>query len=80
MRIDTVCGKEYWIVTDRADLLGWDILHVEHWKPGVKRLHVTNKIGTEVRMLYCPTEYLEGYDPLEAEIVYEDILDAEVIF
>ena len=79
MRVDIVHGEPYYLVTSRDDLLGWNILHVEHWKPGVKRLHVMNATETEFRMLYCRTEYLEGRNPLEAEIVVEDILDAEEI-
>ena len=85
MKIDNIDGREYWTVTHVDDLLAWNILYEEPWKEGVTRLHVTNAaLPNEFRMLYCRNAILKErdrlkYEALVAEIVYEDILDAEYI-
>lgn len=85
MKIETVDGQEYWIVTHPDDLLSWKIIHIEDFKPGVKRLHTRNAaLPSEFRLLYCSTEILTERANLRAgtlhtDIVIEDILDAHVV-
>lgn len=85
MKIETVDGHEYRTVTDIDDLLAWRIMFAEPWKEGVTRLHTVNAaLPSEFRLLYCKNTILKERDKLRfgslaAEIVLEDILDAEYI-
>lgn len=50
-------SKAYW---DTAIARLLEILHVEHWKEGVKRLHVRNLSAAppSFYLVYCKDEYL----------------------
>ena len=85
MKIDQVDGSEYWTVEHPDDLLAWSVLREEPFKEGVARLHVVNvALPFEFRLLYCENGILRERDQLRfgvlvSEVVYEDILDADII-
>lgn len=46
------------IIDEPADLAGWEILEVEDWKPGVKRLHCRRE--NAFMLAYCKEHLLPG--------------------
>jgi hypothetical protein len=64
----------HYTVKSKADWDKWrnaEILHVEDWKPGVKRLHVRDVIASPPTfyLIFCRDEFLpdkniERYSPL----------------
>lgn len=55
MRLEQVDGDEYYSVESPRDLWGWEIIEVEPWKGGVKRLYARRSTdnGMEFRLIYC---------------------------
>lgn len=73
MRID----HEHWVVDHPDDLLAWNILYVEPWKDGVKRLHTTNAaLPFEFRLLYCPDSILAEREQLRFGVLCAEVIDA----
>lgn len=60
MRLEQVDCDEYYIVESPRDLWGWEIIEVEPWKDGVKRLHARRSAdsGMEFRLMYCEDSIL----------------------
>lgn len=55
MIIDKVGDREYWSIETAADLSGYQIIYVEQYKAGVRRLHVVKPETAQIefRMIYC---------------------------
>lgn len=61
-----------------ADLVGWEILYVEDFKPNVKRLHVRNvRQPAQFRMLYSHKQHLIGLAGKYSKDFLEKMLSAE---
>ena len=45
---------ECWVADEKSDLVGWTILGIEDWKPGVRRFSLSRPAGNgdEFRMVY----------------------------
>ena len=51
---------EHCVAESKEDFSRWEVLHVEDFKPGVKRVHVrsSNKAPAEFRMVYAAEEHV----------------------
>jgi len=56
--------QEEWIVDSKDDFNGWEILHSEEWKPGIKRISMRRLMVTDRHpafiIAYCKDEFLRG--------------------
>ncbi len=50
----------HYIAESPADFSGWEILFIEDFKPGVKRVHIrsSNNPPASFRIVYCAEEHL----------------------
>lgn len=54
---------EHWVIDKKEDFKGWEVLHTEEWKPGIKRVSMkrVNPSGfAEFIIAYCRDEFLRG--------------------
>jgi len=51
---------EHWSADSKSDFSGWELLHIEDFKDGVKRVHVRTiaRAPYEFRMVYCRDEHV----------------------
>ncbi len=54
---------KYYVIDNREDFIGWDILNIEHYKPGVKRVTMRKMNPDEsgsVMIVFAKDKYVEG--------------------
>lgn len=49
----------FYVAESKDDFSGWEILHIEDFKIGIKRLHVRlNSKPSVFRLVYCADEFV----------------------